>query len=182
MKTILIAGSKGGIGKTSLALSLGYCLAQNYKVCLYDTDPQGSLINFKDIIPLDIVNKPTKGYDVCIIDCPPYLTNKLPDLIAKSDFVLLPCRPNLFDTVAMKSIIALTQNKPCGIVLTQVQHRVNITDIINSLESYNIPILKHHMSHRVSYARIGMQNLFETDDVKAQKEILSIVLEIFSQI
>ena len=182
MKNILIASSKGGSSKSTLALCLAYCLAQNYKVCLVDADPQGTLQNFKDLIKVDLVDKPTNGYDVCITDTPPYLSNELPKLISQSDYILLPCRPNAFDAVALKAIISLVKNKPCGIVLTQVQNRVNITEVLDVLKSYNIPILKQTMSNRVSYARAAFQNLFDSDDIKAQKEILSITLEIFATI
>lgn len=186
MKKILIASQKGGVSKSVLTICIGYCLAQNYKVCLVDTDTQNSLNNFKDLISLDIVDKSElkkDNYDCAIIDSSPYLSTKLPELIRQADYVLIPCRPNYFDLVALKGIIELLpQGKKAGIVLTQVQHRVNITDIIESLREYQIPVIKQHMSHRVSYARVGMQNLFKSDDVKAQKEILSIVLEIFAQI
>lgn len=185
MKTILIAGSKGGSSKSTLSLCLAACLAQNYSVCLIDTDPQGTLQSFKDLIKIDLVDLASikqSDYNVSIIDSPPYLSNQLPELIKLADYVLLPCRPNAFDAVALKTIISLIKNKPCGIVLTQVQHRVNITDVLDVLQGYNIPILKQTMSHRVSYARAAFQNLFDSDDIKAQKEILSITIEILSQI
>lgn len=186
MKKILIAGSKGGNSKTSLSLCLAACLAQSYKVCLIDTDPQGSLISFKDLLGIDlcdIAELRKDSYDVVLIDTAPYLSNKLPDLMKQADYILLPCRPNVFDAVAIKAIIALLPpHKPCGIVLTQVQHRVNITDVLSVLQGYNVPILKQTMSYRVSYARAALQNIFETDDIKAQKEILSIVLDVFAQL
>lgn len=182
MKKILIANSKGGSSKSTLALSLAYCLAQNYKVCIVDTDPQGSINNFKQFVGIDIVDNLNGAYDVAIIDSPPYLSNQLPELIKSADYVLIPCRPNYFDALAISGIAGMVKGKKAGIVIVQAQHRVNISDVLDTLKEYNVPIIKQSMSQRVAYARVAMQNLFETDDVKAQKEILSIVLEIFSTI
>lgn len=182
MKKLLIANSKGGSSKSTLALSLAYCLAQNYKVCLLDIDPQGSINNFKQYVGVDVVDTLNANYDVALIDSPPYLTSQLPELIKSADYVLIPCRPNYFDALALGGIAQMLGGKKAGIVLVQAQHRVNITDVLDTLKEYGIPIIKQSMTQRVAYARVAMQNLFETDDVKAQKEILSIVLEIFSAI
>lgn len=43
MKSILIFNNKGGTGKTTLANCLSMMLAQDYKVLMIDTDPQGNL-------------------------------------------------------------------------------------------------------------------------------------------
>lgn len=183
MKIITIAGAKGGISKSILSVCLAQCLAQNYKVCIYDSDLQGSINSFKNTVGVDVVDSIDEaGHDICIVDTAPYLSDKLAELIDRSDYVIMPVRPNAIDAVALKGIVSLVGHKPAGIVLTQVQHRVNINDVVEVLKGYKIPLLKQSMSQRVSYSRAIMQNLFETDDVKAQNEILQIVLEIFASI
>lgn len=51
-KIIAVANQKGGVGKTSTTLNLGYTLSkQGYKILLVDLDPQHNLsnyLNFKD--------------------------------------------------------------------------------------------------------------------------------------
>jgi chromosome partitioning protein len=190
MKVILIAGSKGGSGRSTLAINLAYCLAQEYKVCTSDIDVQGSLTKFKDITPIEVVSLDDvlkgkiKGFDVALIDCPPYLTNKLPEIIKASDFVLVPVKSGFFDAVAVKDTLAMLKGKNHGIVLTMVQNRTSMTkEIIDILSEYGSPILNQQISQRVSYARSPVTgSVFSSDDEKAKEEITSLTIEIFSKI
>jgi chromosome partitioning protein len=43
MKIITVAHQKGGVGKTTLALNLGFCLKHSLRVAILDSDPQGSI-------------------------------------------------------------------------------------------------------------------------------------------
>ena len=102
-------------------MNLAYCLAQNTTVCASDLDLQGSLSKFKDITPLQLVtiDEILRGRDeqYAIIDTPPYLSNRLPELINKSDFVLVPVKPGFFDALAVRETLALLKNTNHAMVL-----------------------------------------------------------------
>lgn len=197
MKIITVAHQKGGVGKTTLALNLGYCLQNSLRVAILDSDPQGSisglgeLVGLKgiDLIPLDKITAIQDRYDVAIIDTPPYLSNKLPDFFEMSAFVLIPTKAGVLDAMAIKATIALLKksqtkrpNLKAAIVLNMIQHRTSLTDDIKQvLEDYEMPIMETMISQRVSYARSPITGgVFETDDDKAKQEILDLTKEILN--
>jgi chromosome partitioning protein len=53
MKIITVAHQKGGVGKTTLALNIGYCLKHSMRVAILDSDPQGSLSGIGEFSALE---------------------------------------------------------------------------------------------------------------------------------
>lgn len=199
MKIITVAHQKGGVGKTTLALNLAYCLKNSVRVALLDSDPQGSVSGLNelvgiegiDVVPLDSLDSISDQYDVAIIDTPPYLSSKLPSFFEVSDFVLVPTKAGVLDVMAIKATISLLQDAKAkrpklqsGIVLNMVKNRTTLTqDILDILQQYNTPILKTMISDRVSYARSPLTGgVFETEDTKAMDEIMELTQEILDKL
>lgn len=200
MRIITVAHQKGGVGKTTLALNLGYCLKESLKVAMLDSDPQGSMAGLDELGEVegidfvhydDFIAGKVIGYDVLVIDTPPYLSNKLHDFFKVSDFVVVPTKAGILDAMAIRGTIALLkqaqQERPdlkSGIVLNMIKSRTTITDEIRSvLDKYGMPIMQTVISDRVSYARSPITGgVFNTDDEKAQEEIISLVNEIIEAI
>lgn len=196
MLIISVVHQKGGVGKTTLALNLAYCLAENLKVGITDTDLQGSISEIEgflqgiDLVPLEKVrNKEPLDYDVLLIDTPPYLTNRLHDIFLLSDFVVIPTKAGYLDALAVKATIALykeaQKEKPSlkgGIVLNMIMHNTNLNDEVKEiLESYDFPMLKTAITHRVSFARSPMTSgIFNSDDSRAKTEIVNLADEILT--
>ena len=198
MKIITVAHQKGGVGKTTLALNLAFSFADSARVAVTDTDLQGSINSLGQLLtgidlvaPDDVLAGTVTGYDLLVIDTPPYLTNRLPDLFALSDFVLVPTKPGILDTMAVRATVAMLQesmkkkpNLKAGIVLNMVMPRTSLTNEVRDvLAEFAIPVLPTMIHQRVSYARSPLTNgVFESDDEKAKDEIQALATDILNQL
>lgn len=199
MNVITIAHQKGGVGKTTLAINLAYCFAEGARVAIVDTDLQGSVSDLGEYLTgLDIVSIDalTSGqlndrYDLVVIDTPPYLSNRLSELFALSDYVLVPTKAGLLDAMAIRATIALLREsmalKPAlqaGIVLNMVIPRTSLNDEVKDLLSeYGIPLHPATIGQRVSYTRSPMtQGVFGSDDQRAKDEVIELASEILERL
>lgn len=198
MLIISVVHQKGGVGKTTLSLNIAYCLSENLRVAIADTDVQGSISEIEDFITgIDLIsidrvnNKEHLDYDVLVIDTPPYLTNKLHDIFIISDYILMPTKTGYLDALAIKATISLfkeaQKEKPqlrAGIVLNMVMANTKLNEEVKEiLNTYEVPLLESYISHRVSLARSPMTNgVFNSEDEKAKIEIVNLTDEILSNL
>jgi len=197
-KIITVAHQKGGVGKSTLAMNLAVCFQDQLNVALVDTDLQGSLFQIKEELPgLAVVGNDLLQdikrleYDLVIVDTPPYLSNKLPELFSLSDFILIPTKAGFFDVMAIRSTIALLKDaqvkKPdiqAGIVMNMIKPRSGITKEVSSLlQSMQTPVLATMIHDRVSIARSSITaGVLQGSDNKAIEEITSLAEEIVNRI
>ncbi|RYU90931.1 ParA family protein [Mucilaginibacter terrigena] len=197
-KIITVAHQKGGVGKSTLAMNLAVCFQDQLNVALVDTDLQGSLLQIKEDLPgLAVVGNDrlqeikNLDYDLIIVDTPPYLSNKLPELFSLSDFILIPTKAGFFDVMAIRSTIALVKDAQAkkasiqaGIVMNMIKPRSGITkEVSGLLESMETPVLKTMVHDRVSIARSSITaGVLQGSDVKAKEEITSLAEEIVNRI
>jgi chromosome partitioning protein len=142
MHTIALVSQKGGSGKSTLAIGLAIAAMQDgQKVCLLDTDPQGTVSNWRrrrsQSEPL--VETVSAGFEIehilsslersgvtlTIIDTAGGAGSTTAEAIRPSDLCLIPVRPSLVDietvTPTLKAIRKF--DKPFAFVLTQTPAR-----------------------------------------------------------
>ena len=198
-KIITVAHQKGGVGKSTLVLNLGYCFkAAGLSVLIVDMDLQGSLLGLSGMEDFQVSGPPENintiqalPFDIILIDTPPYLSNTLPGLFLMSDFVLIPTKTGFFDVMAIKSTIALVkeakEKKPSlisGIVLNMVKSRTSLTEEVKEIIcSYSEGVMNTMIFERVAYIRSALTaGVLTTDDNKAKEEITALASEIIETI
>ncbi|MCU0323700.1 MAG: ParA family protein [Spirosomaceae bacterium] len=200
MKIITVAHQKGGVGKTTLSVNLATFFKDHLKVGLLDGDPQesitglGSLLEGVKIIAHDNLSNLTtiqNDIDLLVIDTPPYLTSKLPELFDISDYVLIPTKVGYLDVMAIKATISLLKdaqkrrpNLKSGVVLNMVKNRTSINDEIKKIiQSYEIPLHNTVICDRVSYTRsVISSGVMDGQDEKAKEEITNLAEEIIESL
>ena len=117
MKSIMIINSKGGAGKTTVAVNLAsYCALKGFDTTLVDLDPQQSSMQWLKARPLSKplirgttnANKPIKKgkNNVIIYDVPAAIYgSKLETYIKKADMIVVPVMPSPIDIKAAKEFL-----------------------------------------------------------------------------
>lgn len=197
-KIITVAHQKGGVGKSTIAINLALAFQDQLKVALVDTDLQGSLYHIREDFPdLQIIGVDKfqdiqqLAFDLVVVDTPPYLSSRLPELFLYSDFILVPTKAGFFDVMAIRSTLALikqAQGKApqikAGIVLNMIKPRSGITqEVADLLQSLGTPLLQSRVHDRVSIARSSMTGgILNGHDARAKSEIMALTEEIVDQI
>lgn len=150
MHTLAIVSTKGGVGKTTLAVHLAVAAqGAGIKTLLIDLDPQGSAAQWaKDRArlasqhgrwfkaPLDvrrlfandlaeeILRAEGEGFGLVIIDTPPHADFPAARAAEAADLVLMPSRPGYFDLHAAKATVTLVNDIKARafFVMNQVPH------------------------------------------------------------
>lgn len=118
MRRVLVANTKGGCGKTTLATNLAGYLAQlGHKIVLEDIDRQQSTTDWLARRPAhvatvynadDLGKSALQKADWVITDSPGGLRDKkISDAVTEADLVLVPVAPSAFDIGATQDFLQL---------------------------------------------------------------------------
>ena len=179
---ISVLNQKGGVGKTTIALSLSAYLSKKFKILVIDADPQNSSTNWylsaemeeracftvrslsHKKIHLEI-EEIKKEYDYIVIDGPPRTTEVVRSCILSSDLILIPCTPSVYDIWASQETVKLIEealsfkkNIEYAFVINKKIAKTAIgRDAVKTLKDLKVPILKSHICQRVAFAEAAAQ-------------------------
>jgi chromosome partitioning protein len=194
MKSILIANSKGGVGKTTLATNLaGYLAGQGAHreepVVLADWDVQGSASAWHALRPVSfpkihlwnqsIDREAIKGLDAkwMVVDTAAGLAGQtLLDLAQRAHKVLIPLQPSAFDMRATADFLAqmtsINQAHHVALVGMRVAGHYKSAEALDAfLATIDLPVLTHLRNGQVyvQCAEMGL-SIFDLPRSRAEHD------------
>lgn len=192
MKVLAIISQKGGVGKSTIAMSLAVAAERDGKrVAVFDLDPQASASFWKDTREADgpavvscqaarlgqMLKVASEEADLAIIDAPPFAKDIAYEAAQLADFILIPTKPAVLDVMSMVKTLELVghYNKASAVVLTfcPVQGR-EVGEMEASIRKLGATVAPVRLHHRIAHPRAQQTGLsaqeFEPDG-KAADEI-----------
>lgn len=211
MYVLALAGQKGGVGKSTVALSLAVeAMARGRRVLLVDADPQGTIRTWAEVAGENERDAPSvvsmgatmhrpdqlpkigAGFDLIVVDCPPRGGDVQRSAMMVADRVLLPCGPSATEAWALASTLeTITEARTIRpdlealILITRKQPRTAIGKAAREvLEQSELPVLRSELSYRVAYQEAiaaGMGVTTYQPSSEAAQEMRSLFQELFGK-
>jgi chromosome partitioning protein len=172
---ISIISTKGGTGKSTIALNLaGFLFSNKCKVLLIDADPQKTIGQWGEMSSQEYpeilvepspvihekINLAVKEYDIIIIDTPPSFRDQMHSVIKSSEKLIIPVSPGLSDIWSTEKLLNIygkeKENRPnidIRLLISRVDKRTRLgREFRPFLERLKIPIFKTEISQRTVIA------------------------------
>lgn len=173
---ITMCQSKGGTGKSSLAVHLGTeWFSRGHRVLVVDADPQGTALTWAEVAAehghptpsviavgdniRQAVPEVADQYDVTIIDTAGRHSKRLAGALMLADLALLPCQPSPPDVWAMADTVETV------LAVQELRQELQAWTVINgrtrtalsrstraALERAALPVLSASLGQRVAFA------------------------------
>lgn len=174
---IALAGQKGGVGKSTLAICLAAeATSRGRRVLLVDADPQGTARTWGAVAAEHGHAAPTivamgatmhrpeqlprvaAAFDLVVIDCPPRAGDVQRAALMVADVAVLPCGPAAPDAWALAATLEVVNEaqvlRPglrAVVVVTRKQRTAIGQGAREVLGGGGLPVLRAEVWHRVAY-------------------------------
>ncbi len=204
-----VLNQKGGVGKTTISLSVAHELTRKNKknkILVVDADPQQSSLSWSEVResspPFDVIGFAKKslhrdlpsialGYDFVVIDGPPRVTELARSCIMASDVVIVPCTPSPYDIWASSETVNLIAEskvykeklKSAFMINRKIVNTAIGRDVTDALEDLKTQVLISHVCQRVIFAESAASGMTVFDmepEGKASQEIVNLTNEILN--
>lgn len=205
---VAFASPKGGVGKSTAAVSVGAELVDRGRtVLLVDADPQRSASAWSEAARASGHPAPTTvsmgaamhrageldalspNFDIVLIDAPPSQAEILRSAIMSADLVLLPATPSGFDLWALADAISMVRKAAAirpglqsAVLVNRRDPRSRLdSNVRASLGEAGVPVLSSMLSNLVAYREAiltGQGPSTYAPDSKAAREVRRLVDEI----
>jgi chromosome partitioning protein len=175
MNVLTFASRKGGTGKSTLAAHLAADVHQLPASCLLiDDDPQSSLTFWNSLrgdgaLPLKPIKRTLsrtlkkaerRGAEWVFIDTPANMSASVADAIQAATLVVIPCRPGVFDLVAVQETIVLARHlrTPYAVVINGAPSRREGSEAAaaaytrDCLSGMDVPVWGGQISYRSDFS------------------------------
>lgn len=205
MKIIAIVSQKGGVGKTTTAIQLGFAAyLAGIATAIVDLDPQGTAAKWGDRreeegpsviggqasrlnVILDTARE--NGAELIIIDTPPSAEAVALQAMKVADYVFIPTRPGGFDIEAIQTTLEMADfvKRPASVLINAVptnrQHLGLAT--LAGLKERGFAVAPVMWMERAAFADLGADGLpvQERDpESKASQEVTELFAWLSSQV
>ncbi len=176
MKSVLVANTKGGCGKTTVATNLaGYLASLGNTVAIGDLDRQKSSTHWLKRRPKDAYKieanhacEKSKKLDWLVMDSPAGIRNdRLKNAIKMADCIIIPMQASAFDSGATQRFIDILNEEKAirkektfvALVGNRINQRTNAANQLNDfMQSAGFPVLAN-LRNAQAYVNAAEQGL-----------------------